>query len=43
MCRRCSLGERIARSVSMTLVHAIAALIFAILGLLTLFNVGSFF
>ena len=37
------LGERIARSVSMTLVHAIAALIFAILGLLTLFNVGSFF
>ena len=37
------LGERIARSVSMTLVHAIAALIFAILGLLTLFNVGSLF
>jgi putative Ca2+/H+ antiporter (TMEM165/GDT1 family) len=37
------LGERIARGVSMTLVHAIAALIFAILGLLTLFNVGSFF
>jgi putative Ca2+/H+ antiporter (TMEM165/GDT1 family) len=37
------LGERIARSVSMTLVHAVAALIFAILGLLTLFNVGSLF
>jgi putative Ca2+/H+ antiporter (TMEM165/GDT1 family) len=37
------LGDRIARSVSMTLVHGIAALIFAILGLLTLLNVGSFF
>ncbi len=37
------LGERIARRISMQLVHGIAALIFAILGLLTLFNVGSLF
>jgi putative Ca2+/H+ antiporter (TMEM165/GDT1 family) len=37
------LGEHIARRVSMKLVHGIAALIFAILGLLTLFNVGSLF
>ncbi len=37
------LGERIARKVSMRLVHAVAALIFAILGLLTLFNVGQLF
>ena len=37
------LGERIARMVSMRLVHGVAALIFAILGLLTLFNVGQLF
>jgi putative Ca2+/H+ antiporter (TMEM165/GDT1 family) len=34
------LGETIARRVSMPLVHGIAAVIFAILGVLTLFNVG---
>ncbi len=37
------LGERIARKVSMPLVHAIAALIFAVLGALALFNVGKLF
>lgn len=37
------LGEAIAKKVSMTLVHGIAAGIFAILGMLTLFNVGSIF
>ncbi len=37
------LGDRIARKVSMKLVHGIAAAIFAVLGLLTLFNVGSLF
>ena len=37
------LGDRIAKKVSMPLVHGIAALIFAVLGLLTLFNVGSLF
>jgi len=34
------LGEKIARTVSMKRVHGIAAVIFAILGVLTLFNVG---
>ena len=34
------LGDRIARKLSMPVVHGIAALIFAVLGLLTLFNVG---
>ena len=37
------LGDQIARRVSMTLVHGIAAAIFAVLGLLTLFNVGKLF
>jgi len=37
------LGERIANKLSMTLVHGIAAAIFAVLGLLTLFDVGQFF
>jgi Ca2+/H+ antiporter, TMEM165/GDT1 family len=35
------LGDAIAKKVSMTLVHGIAAVIFAVLGLLTLFNVGN--
>jgi len=35
------LGNRIASKLSMTLVHGVAALIFALLGLLTLFNVGK--
>jgi len=37
------LGDQIARKVSMTLVHGIAAAVFAVLGLLTLFNVGHLF
>ena len=37
------LGERVARAVPMTLVHGISALIFAVLGVLTLLNVGAFF
>ena len=37
------LGDAIARRVSMRLVHGIAALIFAALGVATLFNVGQFF
>jgi Ca2+/H+ antiporter, TMEM165/GDT1 family len=37
------LGDRIARKVSMPVVHGIAALIFLLLGLLTLFNVGHLF
>ncbi len=37
------LGDTIARKVSMPLVHGIAALIFAALGLLTLLNVGNLF
>jgi Ca2+/H+ antiporter, TMEM165/GDT1 family len=37
------LGEKIASRVSMTLVHAISAAVFAILGALTLFNVGKLF
>ena len=37
------LGESIAKKVSMPLVHGIAAFVFAILGLLTLFNVGNLF
>lgn len=35
------LGSRITRMVSLKLVHAVAALIFAVLGVLTLFNVGK--
>jgi putative Ca2+/H+ antiporter (TMEM165/GDT1 family) len=37
------LGDKIARTVSMRLVHGIAAVIFAILGVLTLLNVGKLF
>lgn len=37
------LGDTIAKKVSMKLVHGIAAVIFAILGVLTLFNVGKLF
>ncbi len=37
------LGDRIAKKVSMPLVHGIAAAIFAVLGVLTLFNVGRLF
>ena len=37
------LGDRIAKRVSMPLVHGIAALIFAVLGVLALLNVGSVF
>jgi putative Ca2+/H+ antiporter (TMEM165/GDT1 family) len=37
------LGDAIARKVSMKVVHAVAAAIFAALGLLTLFNVGHLF
>jgi putative Ca2+/H+ antiporter (TMEM165/GDT1 family) len=37
------LGDVIAKKVSMTLVHGIAASVFALLGLLTLFNVGHLF
>jgi len=37
------LGDQIARRVSMRLVHGIAAAIFAVLGVLTLLNVGQLF
>ncbi len=37
------LGDRIAKAVSMKLVHAIAAVIFAVLGVLTLINAGRLF
>jgi len=37
------LGDRIAQAVSMRLVHAISAIIFAVLGVLTLLNVGQLF
>ncbi|MEX8493330.1 TMEM165/GDT1 family protein [Sphaerotilus sp.] len=37
------LGDRAARAIPMRLVHAIAAGIFAVLGVLTLFNVGRLF
>ena len=36
-------GDRLAKNIPMALVHGIAATIFAVLGLLTLFNVGSLF
>jgi Ca2+/H+ antiporter, TMEM165/GDT1 family len=36
-------GDALSKRISMTLVHGIAALIFAVLGLLTLFNVGHVF
>ena len=35
------LGDQIAKNLSMTVVHGVAAAIFAALGLLTLFNVGQ--
>lgn len=37
------LGDTIAKKVNMRLVHGISALIFAVLGVLTLFNVGKLF
>ncbi|CAN5496844.1 TMEM165/GDT1 family protein [soil metagenome] len=37
------IGQKIAQKVSMKLVHGIAAAIFAALGVLTLFNVGTLF
>ena len=37
------LGDRIAQKVNMRLVHGISALIFAVLGVLTLLNVGKLF
>ncbi len=37
------LGEKIASKVSMTLVHGVSAVIFAVLGVLTLLNVGKLF
>ncbi len=37
------LGDKIAKKVSMRLVHALAAAIFAVLGVLTLLNVGKLF
>ncbi len=37
------LGDRIAKKVSMTLAHGVSALIFAVLGVLTLLNVGHLF
>ena len=36
-------GDRLAKRVPMKLVHGIAAAIFAVLGLATLFNVGNHF
>lgn len=37
------LGERISRAVSLRVVHSVSAVIFAILGILTLLNVGRLF
>jgi Ca2+/H+ antiporter, TMEM165/GDT1 family len=37
------LGERVARAVPMRLVHGVSALIFAVLGVLTLLDVGQLF
>ena len=37
------LGDQIAKKVSMTLVHGVSALIFSVLGVLTLLNVGQLF
>ncbi|MCP5286855.1 MAG: TMEM165/GDT1 family protein [Burkholderiaceae bacterium] len=37
------LGDRVARAVPMRLVHGVSALIFAVLGVLTLLNVGQLF
>jgi len=37
------LGERITRMVSMQVVHAVAAVVFALLGVATLCNLGDFF
>ncbi|MDP1790918.1 MAG: UPF0016 domain-containing protein, partial [Methylibium sp.] len=35
------LGDGVAKRVSMKLVHGVAALLFAVLGVLTLLNVGQ--
>lgn len=37
------LGDRVAKRVSMAWVHGISALIFVVLGVMTLFNLGRFF
>lgn len=37
------LGGKITKAIPLTVVHAISAVIFAVLGVLTLFNVGSLF
>lgn len=37
------LGDKLAKNVSMRLVHGVAAAIFAALGVLTLLNVGRLF
>jgi putative Ca2+/H+ antiporter (TMEM165/GDT1 family) len=37
------LGDRVARAVPMRLVHGVSALIFLVLGVLTLLNVGQLF
>ena len=37
------MGDRIAKNLSIRWVHAVAAVIFAVLGILTLFNVGQLF
>jgi putative Ca2+/H+ antiporter (TMEM165/GDT1 family) len=37
------LGNKIAERVPMTLVHGVSAVIFAVLGVMTLMNVGNFF
>lgn len=37
------LGDKIAQKISMRVVHGVAALIFAVLGVLTLLNIGSLF
>jgi putative Ca2+/H+ antiporter (TMEM165/GDT1 family) len=37
------LGDRVARRVNMQLVHAVAAVIFALLGVATLLNLGQLF
>jgi putative Ca2+/H+ antiporter (TMEM165/GDT1 family) len=36
-------GDRLAKRIPMTLLHGIAAAIFAVLGIATLFNVGRMF
>jgi putative Ca2+/H+ antiporter (TMEM165/GDT1 family) len=36
-------GDKLAARISMAWVHGVSALIFAVLGVLTLFNVGNLF